>query len=256
MKWGIYLNIFKKINLFEGKDDTKAIIRLEEKYLKVCNSNNVYSFQKKYYNQSKKLLKLFGRVDNKKLNTVRLIIVTDTHNALDEEELRKVITAHPNFDLCILLGDHNANDIEKIIKYIPREKILALLGNHDYDYISEYGLTNFSGKRVEVNGTTMMGIHGSFRYKPDNFPSFSQEESVSFLKDKEKVDILFSHDGPFRDDMINNPSHQGLFGITYYLFKNKVKYNIHGHLHFKNERELLNGTKEICLFGIEYMEIN
>lgn len=106
-----------------------------------------------------------------------------------------------------------------------------------------------------INGVKIMGIQGSFKYKPSDFPSFTQEDSIDFLKDKEPVDILFSHDGPFDDNMINNPAHQGLFGITYYLFKNKVKYNIHGHIHNPYNRYLLNGTKEISLYGINYLSL-
>lgn len=56
--------------------------------------------------------------------------------------------------------------------------------------------------------------------------------------------------------MIGNPVYQGLFGITYYLFKNKVPYHIHGHIHNPYRKELLNGTKEISIYMYEYIELN
>ena len=48
---------------------------------------------------------------------------------------------------------------------------------------------------------------------------------------------------------------EGLFGISYYVFKNRVKYNIHGHLHDDFEKVLDNGTIEKSLYGINYIEL-
>ena len=227
-----------------------------QKYLKIISDNNVYKFQKRFYNQSKLLLKLFGKAINQNINKLNIIVITDTHNTLNEGELSNIVNLHPNYDLCVLLGDHNNNDIDIILKYIDKNKLYCLLGNHDNNYIKNYSLNNLNGKIIEVNGVKIMGIQGSFKYKPADFPSFTQEESIEFLKDKEAVDILFSHDSPFDDNMINNPAHQGLFGITYYLYKNKVKYNIHGHLHNPYEKKLLNGTKEISLYGVNYLNLD
>lgn len=239
--------------LFRKSND---INKLEGIYLKTSNGKNQYGIQDKYFNQSKKLLSIFGKIEERKINKIKLLIITDTHNMLDYLELNQMVNEHPNYDLCVLLGDHSIGDIEKILKCIPREKIYALLGNHDsVNYIDKYNLNDLNGKYMEYNGVKFMGIKGSFKYKPDEFPSFTQEESILFLKDMPKVDILFSHDGPFNDELSNFPPHQGLFGITYYLFKNKVKYNIHGHLHSSFRKKLINGTEEICVYGINYIEL-
>lgn len=240
---------------FNKKSKFESPLELEKIYLTYSKNDNVYGFQKKFYNQSEKLLNIFGKTKEKVFNTIKLIIITDTHNTLNEEKLIDVINEHPDYDLCVLLGDHNSEDIEKVLRNIPKNKIYALLGNHDYNYIEKFNLNNFNGKIIEFEGIKMMGIQGSFKYKPSDFPSFTQEESILFLKDKPAVDILFSHDGPFDDNMINNPAHQGLFGITYYLYKNNVSYNIHGHLHNPYNKKLLNGTNEISLYGINYIEL-
>ena len=167
----------------------------------------------------------------------------------------ETINKHNDFVLCLLLGDYSVNDILKVLDHISKDKIYALLGNHDVDYISNYNLNNLNGKIINIHGVRLLGIQGSFKYKPINFLSFTQEESIKFLMNKESADILISHDGPFDDNMINNPAHQGLFGITYYLYKNKVKYNIHGHLHNDYKKVLANGTIERCLYGINYIEL-
>ena len=229
---------------------------LENEYLTSKPTDNIYGFQKKFYLQSSRLLKVFGNARETLLNNIKLIIITDTHNTLDENVLINTINEHPDYDVCLLLGDHSDNDIKKVLNCIPKDKIYALLGNHDVNYIANYGLNNLNGKILEINGVRLLGIQGSFKYKPVDFPSFTQEDSIRFLKDQESVDILISHDGPFDDKMINNPAHQGLFGITYYLFKNRIKYNIHGHLHDDYEKVLENGTIEKCLYGIKYIELS
>ena len=249
---GIFDFIFKRNDTQEVKTETPQ--ELENEYL--SPSVNNFAFQEKFYNQSERLLKVFGYANAMIPNTVKLLIITDTHNTLNEEELIDAINMHPNYDICVLLGDHSDADIRKILNHIPKEKIYALLGNHDTNYIENYNFNNLNGRIIEINGVKLMGIQGSFKYKPVNFPSFSQEDSIRFLNDKEPVDILLSHDGPFNDESTNNPAHQGLFGITYYLYKNHVKYNVHGHIHERFNKQLINGTKEMSLFGIEYIELS
>ena len=242
-------------NIFKYEKKTKNQESLEKEYLKIKPKDNIYGFQKKFYMQSNRLLKIFGNARNSLPNKISLIIITDTHNTLDENILIETISEHPDYDLCLLLGDHSDNDIEKVLKHITKDKIYALLGNHDINYVDSYGFNNLNGNIITIHGVKILGIQGSFKYKPSDFPSFTQEESIKFLMNKECADILISHDGPFNDDMINNPSHQGLFGITYYLFKNRVKYNIHGHLHDEFEKVLDNGTIEKSLYGIKYIEL-
>lgn len=243
-------------NLFKHKRKIETPEDLENEYLTIKSTDNVYGFQKKFYMQSDRLLKTFGNARSSLPNKIKLIIITDTHNTLDENLLIKTINEHNDFDLCILLGDHSDNDLQKVLNHISMDKIYALLGNHDFNYIENYKLNNLNGNIIDIHGVRLLGIQGSFKYKPVDFPSFTQEDSIKFLMDKGSADILVSHDGPFDDNMINNPAHQGLFGITYYLFKNKVKYNIHGHLHNEFEKALANGTIEKSLYGINYIELD
>ena len=245
--------LFKYFKKTENEENPQT---LENEYLLVKPTDNIYGFQKKFYMQSNRLLKTFGNAREFLPNKIKLIIITDTHNTLDENQLINIIKEHQDYNVCLLLGDHSDNDIKKVLNNIPKEKIYALLGNHDVNYIVNYNLNNLNGNVINIHGVKLLGIQGSFKYKPIDFPSFTQEESVKFLMNQEQVDILISHDGPFDDDMINNPAHQGLFGITYYLFKNKVKYNIHGHLHDEFEKTLPNGTIEKSMYGISYIELN
>lgn len=227
------------------------------KYLEyILNEKDIqnYTFADKYVNHDNKLLKLFGTARTLDKH-IRILIITDTHNILKEDELKSLIELHPNYDICLLLGDHGSEDIDKILKYVDKNKIYALLGNHDYNYIKEYNFNNLNGNIININNIKILGMEGSFKYKDSNFPSFSQIDSIKFLMDREPVDILVTHDRAFNNVSKKNPSHQGLFGITYYLYKNKVPYHIHGHIHNPYHKTLLNGTKEISSYMFEYIEL-
>lgn len=215
----------------------------------------LYGINPKYRNQESELLKLFGKCDSfdKK---IKMIIISDTHSCLKEDEFSEFINENKNFDVCLLLGDHSIGDVDIILKYVEKEKIYALLGNHDNNYIGKFNLKNLNGNVVNINGIKILGIQGSYRYKPDDFPSFTQKESIEFLNDKEKVDILVCHDAPYGLSERNDVAHQGLFGILYYLFKNKVPYCIHGHLHATYNKEMINGTKVNCYYMYNYIELN
>jgi predicted phosphodiesterase len=239
-----------------SKSQSITISNLDDYYNFLMQSNdaNCYSFESKYANQEDNLLKLCGQA--RTLNgKIKLLIIADTHNTLDEEEFKSYISTHNNYDVCLLLGDFGYRDLPIILNYVDKNKIYALLGNHDHDYIKEYNLNNLNGNIIDINGIKLLGIQGSFKYKPVDFPSFSQKGSIDFLNDKEAVDILVSHDARFNSNSERDPAHQGLFGITYYLFKNKVPYHIHGHIHDPYKTTMINGTKEISVLDYEFIEL-
>lgn len=247
--------MFKLFNIFKRK---KEKLMTEEEYYNYLisddNNKNLYGFDKKYSNQEEYLYTLYGNC-NSYNKRIKLIVISDTHNCLLEEEFRTFINKYNDYDACILLGDHSSSDISLILRYIDKNKVYGILGNHDYNYLSEYNIPNLNGKIININGTTILGIEGSFKYKPSSFPSFTQKNSISFLNDMPSVDILVSHDNRFNSSMELNPSHQGLFGITYYLFKKKISYHIHGHIHESYRKELINKTKEISIHKYEYIEL-
>ena len=190
-------------------------------------------------------------------NKIKLLIIADTHGLLEyKEEEKKKLKSINDYDLCCCLGDISYDDYEIILKYVPKEKIVALLGNHDdFEVLNHYGLNDINGKTFEINGIRFGGIQGSYRYKDEKFPSFTHEESINFLDKMDEVDILLSHSGPYIDDSMG-PVHSGLKGITYYLYKNHVPYIIHGHNHENVESYLKNGTKVIQKYMIEELIIN
>ena len=199
------------------------------------------------------LLKQYGNSD-KINNSITLLVIADTHGTLDEDEFKQYIS-NKQYDICIMLGDHYNRDIDIILRYVDKSKIYGIKGNHDYDYLSDYGITNINGQVIDINGVKILGMEGSFKYKQVDFPSFTQDGSIEFFKDKEKVDILVTHDKKFDPEKLRDPAHQGLIGITNYIYKNKIPVHIHGHIHENYQKELLNGTKEYSVLGYEIIKI-
>lgn len=202
-----------------------------------------------------RLLKKYGNCRTI-TNHIKLLIIADTHGALAyNEKYRSKLENVGNYDLCCALGDITYSDYDIILQYVPIEKIVAILGNHDgFDVLKYYGIKDLNGKIITVNGIKIGGIQGSYRYKSEDFPSFTHEESIKFLNNMEEVDILISHTGPFWN-YNKNLVHNGLKGITEYLYKNRVPYNIHGHNHINEDLYLKNGTKIMQRYFIEKIEI-
>ena len=83
---------------------------------------------------------------------------------------------------------------------------------------------------------------------------YTHEESIQIAENMPGADILVSHDRPFIKDNHDNV-HDGLKGITYYLYKNHVPLEIHGHLHEESEEILKSGTKVIGAYKVAIIEV-
>lgn len=185
-----------------------------------------------------------------------LLVISDTHGdlALNKEMQKKLL--YKEYDLCCILGDIHDYDYEVILKHIPKEKIVSILGNHDrFSLLNEHGLDDYNGKVVNINGIKIGLIQGSFKYKNEDFPSFTHEESIEFLDKMPEVDILLSHDKPLTFDY-KDPAHDGLKGITKYLYDKKVPINIHGHIHQSYLNTLKNGTQVKGVYCVEIVKIS
>ena len=114
------MNLFKLFNKKEESKEDYFNLLVEE------DSKNLYAFSLKYMNQEEKLLKMYGKAFsyNKK---IRMIVISDTHNCLKEEEFREFVLHHTTYDLCLLLGAHSPNDILIILKYIENNAIVCTL---------------------------------------------------------------------------------------------------------------------------------
>ena len=223
----------------------------------MINLFNIIKKHKSVKINEEKLYKKFG--DCRKIqNNINLLIITDTHGLLvHSTSLIDKIRNARNYDLCCVLGDVTYSDYDIILQYIPKEKLVGILGNHDeFEILRHYGINDLNGKIVTINGIRIGGIQGCYKYKQESFPSFTHEESVDFLNKIESVDILLSHTGPLTVESSNDVVHSGLQGITEYLYKNKVPYNIHGHDHSSCNMALKNGTQVLGTYLIEQIDVD
>ena len=217
---------------------------------------NLFGFFDKKTNTADYEETIFKGINVKPLKkNIRLLVISDTHGDLALSKTLKNDIIDKEFDLCCILGDIHDYDYRLILEHIPKNKIVALLGNHDrFDLLKTYGLKDLNGKVVEVNGLRIGGIQGSFKYKNQDFPSFTHEQSIEFMENMPYVDILLSHDKPFTYDY-NDGAHDGLKGITKFLYERQVPINIHGHLHTSDIKTLNNGTQVKGVYEVELIEI-
>ena len=190
---------------------------------------------------------------------LKILFITDTHNCLayTDKYLNELKSLYEtDYDLCLILGDLSRLDIDEIKRIIPNEKLYGIVGNHDsLKFLETSGVKDINGKVITCKGVKIAAIMGSNKYKDGDYGMQTQEESILLSENMEEADILISHDKKFDYNKIKDPAHQGLIGITDYLFKNKIPVHIHGHLHEETEEILRNGTKSICLYQVKLLEI-
>lgn len=188
---------------------------------------------------------------------MKVVVISDTHGhlAFGDHRLECFLDRVGEFDLCLLLGDIEPEEMGSICDCIPREKILGVLGNHDVPTLyKSFRIKDISGKAVRYKGLTIGGIGGSFRYKDADFPSLTNYQSLVLAEKMPSADILITHDTaftyPYRD-----PAHSGLAGISHCIFKKGARFHFHGHIHSSYEKRYSNGTVEKCVYLAEGIEI-
>ena len=226
-----------------------------KKFIRKAKSLDV--FESKEYEKLVEYLKGNSKpVEQGKLG-LKLIVISDTHGDLAYGDRFKLFMDKiTQYDLCIILGDIYVYELDKICEIIPPEKIIALRGNHDrLDVYDKHKITNINGKVCSVKGIKIAGIEGSNRYKNEEAPLYTHYESLYLAcKMKQGADLLITHDIPFVESKYDK-AHEGMTGITYYIYRNGVKAHIHGHIHKSYRNSYDNGTKEISVYGCEYIEV-
>lgn len=203
------------------------------------------------------LLKKYGNCKTLCNYGIKILFIADTHGMLNyEKDIVNYLSELNEYDCCILLGDHSTNDIRLIKDIIKTDKIFGVLGNHDgWNLYKDNEIENINRKVIEIKGVKIAGLGGSYKYKNSNdYAMYSHEESIKIADEIQEADILVSHDRPYIKEQYGE-SHDGLKGITEYIYKNHVPIHIHGHIHEESEEILKNGTKSICLYGVKLLEI-
>lgn len=219
--------------------------------------NIIKKFLHRNKNYEESLLYEYGKAAQYNGFNLKILFIADTHNCLHgKNEILEYIKNNKDYDCCILLGDHSSEDLSKILQIVPIDKIYGVLGNHDsWDKYKQFGISDLNGKVIKIKGAKVAGIGGSFKYKNvSDYVLYTHEESVKIAENMRNADILVTHDIPYLNDN-HNPAHDGLKGITKYIYKNHVPIHIHGHLHEDSKKVLKNGTISIGVYITKIIEI-
>jgi len=217
--------------------------------------NNLFNKKDKF---EKKLLKKYGKCKEYITYGLKILTISDTHNCLtSKNELVNYLKSikQSDYDMCLLLGDISGIDLDIIKNIIPNNKLYGIVGNHDSKNALEVNnIKNINGQVIECKGVKIAGIMGSNRYKSGDYGMMTQEECLDLVKNMERADILVSHDKAYVLDR-NDNVHDGLKGITEYIYRHRVPLHIHGHLHEEMQEILMNGTKSIGVYEVKLMEV-
>ncbi|MBE5738329.1 MAG: hypothetical protein E7354_01165 [Clostridiales bacterium] len=182
---------------------------------------------------------------------ITILVFSDTHNSLTNENTNLDNIKELDYDVCLLLGDHSLEDIQTILTIVPKEKVYGIRGNHDtLDNLTYCGIDNIHSKVININGVKIGAIQGAIKYKDSTAPLYTQEESIEIAQYLQDIDILVSHDTYYTRDS-QDVTHDGLKGITEAIYRNHSPIHIHGHLHIEDEQTLLNGTKSYGVYGMK-----
>lgn len=205
-----------------------------------------------------KLLQEYGPCRTNENLSLKILFITDTHNCLayTDKYINYLKSLNQeDYDICLILGDLSGSDFETIKAIIPDEKLYGIVGNHDsINALEANNIKNINGQVIECKGVKIAAIMGSNRYKSGAYGMITQEECSDLAKNMNSADILVSHDKAYVFDR-NDNVHDGLRGITEYIYKNHIPLHIHGHLHEEMEETLKNGTKSIGVYQIKLMEV-
>lgn len=223
-----------------------------------CTQSNYFAENDNYIDSYEDtLISASGRVTKHihDFSDLKILIIADLHGHFRDHRRKLENISETDYDLCFLLGDNTKSDIEGILKYVSLEKIIGVLGNHDERYYYDmFGITDINGKVVEYKGVKLTGIEGCVAYK-STMPGFnSQEESLSFADRIPAANILLSHSNPFLSGYTDD-IHDGLMGVTKYLYKNQVSLCIHGHVHENKKYALQNGTTVLSCYGVQLITL-
>lgn len=183
---------------------------------------------------------------------MKLLCIADTHGRLQDDWYNG-----EEYDLCLMLGDHSLGDAEKVLKFIPKERIRAIYGNHDVPIAGRTPIDYFDLpelKYEEINGVRFLGVGGSLRYKRGPMVAWEQFECAAYMDIQPEADVLITHDLAYweinqfivpkvngvrlkpvtlgvRYNIPKHPAHIGLKGFSDYLKKYPKCKHIHGHVH-------------------------
>lgn len=170
------------------------------------------------------------------MKTARILVLADEPVKAFWEYYQK--DRFDGIDLIISCGDLPASYLS-FIATMFRGDVLYVHGNHDERYMHKppEGCICIEDTIYNWHGLRIMGLGGSFRYKPGPFQFTEEEMRKRFKKLRFKlwrskgIDILVTHSPARHINDGDDLPHRGFNTIVEILDKYKPAYFIHGHVH-------------------------
>ena len=174
---------------------------------------------------------------------------------------------YEDIDLVISCGDLKPEYLSFVATMIP-VPLMYVHGNHDdkYERRPPEGCICIEDRVVMFNGVRIMGLGGSYRYKPgkNQYTELEMERRVHkmFFKIKSKrgFDILVTHAPAEGLHDGEDLCHKGFGTFNRLIEKYHPKYFVHGHVHMNYGRDIpridqLGDTKVINAYEKYVLEI-
>lgn len=143
------------------------------------------------------------------------------------------------FDLILACGDLSKNYLEFLVT-MAHCPLLYVHGNHDdpFDDDPPEGCICIDDMLFEYEGVRILGLGGSYRYRPDGKHMYEEWEMKQRIIRlwfkiwrKNGFDILLTHAPACGINDEDNLSHRGFQCFNELIQKYRPKYFIHGHVH-------------------------
>lgn len=144
------------------------------------------------------------------------------------------------YDLIISCGDLNPKYLSFVVT-MARAPVMYVHGNHDASYgrIPPEGCDCIEDKIVVHNGLRILGLGGSYRYRPGPHQYTEKEMRRRIAKLRWKlwrhkgVDIVVTHAPPRGLGDGEDRAHRGFEALLELIDKYQPKYLLHGHVHLR-----------------------
>jgi Icc-related predicted phosphoesterase len=144
------------------------------------------------------------------------------------------------YDLIISCGDLNPKYLSFVVT-MARAPVMYVHGNNDtsYERIPPEGCDCIEDKIVVHNGLRILGLGGSYRYRPGKHQYTEKEMRRRIAKLRWKlwrhkgVDIVVTHAPPKGYGDSDDRAHRGFEALLELIDKYHPQYLLHGHVHLR-----------------------
>lgn len=141
-------------------------------------------------------------------------------------------------DLIISCGDLPASYLSFIATMFSGD-VLYVPGNHDENYLRHppEGCINIDNRIFNWHGLRILGLGGSYRYKPGPYQYDEREMTIRLIKRKfdlwrsKGIDMLVTHSPARNINDGDDLPHRGFETFVEILDTYKPQYFVHGHVH-------------------------